>query len=101
MGGSREVKALRKDGVEVDIELALSEAITNGIRVYTAIIQDISEKKKMEEKAKQDTEEMRAQEEELRQKHGGDGSYPGRDATPDEGERQAEKYYGADTGTSD
>jgi methyl-accepting chemotaxis protein len=67
MGGSREVKALRKDGSEVDIHLALSESETNGVKVYTAIIQDISEKKKLEERAKQDAEELKAQEEELRQ----------------------------------
>lgn len=67
MGGSREVKALRKDGSEVDIELSLSEAFAGGRKVYTAIIQDISDRKKLEEKSKQDTEELRAQEEELRQ----------------------------------
>lgn len=67
MNGKREVKALRKDGTEIDIELALSEANANGKRYYTAIIQDISDRKRMEEKAKQDAEELRAQEEELRQ----------------------------------
>lgn len=67
MGGSREVKALRKDGSEVDIYLALSESETDGRKVFTAIIQDITEKKMLEEKSKQDAEELRAQEEELRQ----------------------------------
>jgi methyl-accepting chemotaxis protein len=67
MGGSREVKAFRKDGTQIDIYLALSESETDGRKVYTAIIQDISEKKLLEEKSKQDAEELRAQEEELRQ----------------------------------
>lgn len=45
MGGSRDVKALTKDGKEVDIQLSLSETETDGKVVYTAFIQDISEQK--------------------------------------------------------
>lgn len=48
MGGSRDVKALTKDGKEVDIFLSLSETETDGVVSYTAFIQDISEQKRLQ-----------------------------------------------------
>jgi len=67
MGSSRDVKALRKDGSKVDIFLSLSEAETDGEKVYVAFIQDITEKKRMEQEIQQQLEETKAQEEEIRQ----------------------------------
>ncbi|MCX2743201.1 PAS domain S-box protein [Mangrovivirga sp. M17] len=67
MGGSREVKAMTKDGELVDILLSLSEAETNGEKVYTSFIFNITDKKKLEQDIQEQIEEMSAQEEELRQ----------------------------------
>ncbi|MTI40050.1 PAS domain S-box protein [Fulvivirga lutimaris] len=67
MGGSRDVKARTKDGKEVHIFLSLSESVSNGVKTYTAFIQDITEKKQLEQEVQNQIEEMSAQEEELRQ----------------------------------
>lgn len=56
-GKSRDVKALSKDGSELDIELSVSEAVVDGSIVYTAIVHDISGRKKGEEQALRGTEE--------------------------------------------
>ena len=67
LGKGREVKILRKDGIEVDVLLTLSEAKLGDERIFTAFIKDITELKKQEFQMKNQMEEMRAQEEELRQ----------------------------------
>ena len=67
MGGAREVKAKRKDGSLVDVFLTLSESESNGVRTYTAFLQDITEKKRLEQEVQNQIEEMSAQEEEIRQ----------------------------------
>ncbi len=65
MGSSREVKALTKDGQEVDIFLSLSESTSNGETVYVSFIQDITEKKKLQQEVQKQLEETKAQEEEM------------------------------------
>ncbi|QSE97582.1 PAS domain S-box protein [Fulvivirga lutea] len=67
MGGAREVNAKTKDGKLVPINLTLSESESNGVKTYTAFIQDITEKKRLEQEVQNQMEEMSAQEEELRQ----------------------------------
>lgn len=66
-GTSREVKVKAKDGSLIDILLTLSESNTKGRQVYTAIVQDFSEKKKLEAQLNEQLEEAQAQEEELKQ----------------------------------
>ncbi|MFN0049196.1 MAG: PAS domain-containing protein, partial [Cytophagales bacterium] len=67
LGKGREVKILRKDGIEVAVLLTLSEAKLGSEIIFTAFIKDITEIKKQEFQLTQQMEEMRAQEEELRQ----------------------------------
>ncbi len=66
MGGSREVKALRKDGTLVDVFLSLSEATTAGEVIYVAFIQDITEKKKLEEEVREQLDEAKIQEDRIK-----------------------------------
>jgi methyl-accepting chemotaxis protein len=65
--GSHELKAKTKAGVCIDILLSISVAESAGGKIYTGIIQDITDQKKIEELSRSNTEELRAQEEELRQ----------------------------------
>lgn len=67
MGGAREVHAKTKSGDLIPIFLTLSESESNGVKKYSAFIQDITEKKRLEAEVQNSMEEMRAQEEELRQ----------------------------------
>jgi len=67
LGKGREVKILRKDGIEVAVLLTLSEAKLGSETIFTAFIKDITDMKKQEFLATQQLEEMRAQEEEIRQ----------------------------------
>lgn len=46
--GPRELRARHKDGSEFPIELALSEVLTEGRRIYIAIIRDIAKRKQTE-----------------------------------------------------
>lgn len=48
IGTSREVKALRKDGLTFPVELAISEVQMGNRRVFTGIVRDISERKEAE-----------------------------------------------------
>lgn len=49
IGIGREVKGQRKDGVIFPIELSVSELEINGERLYTGIIRDITERKRLEQ----------------------------------------------------
>jgi PAS domain S-box-containing protein len=48
IGMGREVEARRKDGSMVSVELAVSEMVFGGRRLFTGILRDISERKKVE-----------------------------------------------------
>ena len=56
IGIGREVEGLRKDGTRFPIELAVSEAYAGGRRIFTGIVRDITDRKRIEE-------ELRASEE--------------------------------------
>ena len=59
IGKGREVVGLRKDGSRVPLELAVSEVIYDGRRLFTGILRDISERKQAEknlQQAKQEAE---------------------------------------------
>ncbi len=50
LGTCVEVVGLNSNGVEIPIELTVSEIILNGVRQFTGIIRDITERKEAEEK---------------------------------------------------
>jgi diguanylate cyclase (GGDEF)-like protein/PAS domain S-box-containing protein len=50
LGTCVEVTGLNSQGAEIPIELTISEIIINGVRQYTGIIRDITERKEAEEK---------------------------------------------------
>ena len=56
IGIGREVEGLRKDGTAFPIELAVSEVYAGGRRIFTGIVRDITDRKRIEE-------ELRASEE--------------------------------------
>lgn len=49
MGAQRPLMALRADGVEFPVEATISQITVNGKRLYTAIVRDISERRRAEE----------------------------------------------------
>jgi PAS domain S-box-containing protein len=59
MGALGEVRALRADGVEVEVEASISHAETEAGKVYTVVLRDITERKAFEA-------ELRARDEALR-----------------------------------
>ncbi len=50
IGIGREVSGQRKDGEIFPLELAISEMVVNGQRMFTGVVRDISERKETEEK---------------------------------------------------
>ena len=53
LGYGRVVKGLRKDGEVFPMELAVGEALTNGQRIFTGFIRDLTTRQKMEEELRQ------------------------------------------------
>jgi len=53
IGIGREVKGLRKDGMEIPIRLAVSEVPVKGERLFTGVILDLSESQLREQKLRQ------------------------------------------------
>ena len=67
IGIPREEKGRRKDGSEFDLSLAVNEAFVGERRIFTGILRDISEQKKMERDLKEQMEQISSKEESLRQ----------------------------------
>ncbi len=49
LGASRELVAQRKDGTSFPVELAVTEMTVGGLRKFTGVVRDISERKRAEE----------------------------------------------------
>jgi len=49
IGIGREVRALKKDGSQVPVDLAVSEFQLGGERMFTGVLRDVSERKRLEE----------------------------------------------------
>jgi PAS domain S-box-containing protein len=58
MGQGRTVKALRKDGSEVDIEISLSRMQTESRFLFVSALRDITERKKMEQALKEQKDHL-------------------------------------------
>jgi len=54
-----ETRALRKDGVEIPIEVAFSDMLIEGTRWFVGFIRDISERKKAERELRENQEQFR------------------------------------------
>ncbi len=74
----RELRCVRKDGSEFSASISFADVQVGGRRLFTAVIQDITERKRareeilrlnanLEERVLQRTEELQSQQEELRQ----------------------------------
>ncbi len=56
-GSDREVEAQRKDGTRIPVSLKVSETVVGGRRLYTGLLEDISERKAMLERLQQMAEQ--------------------------------------------
>jgi PAS domain S-box-containing protein len=60
MGHQRPLAALRSDGVEFPIEATISQVTVRGQKLFTAIVRDISERRKAEEALRESEGRLRA-----------------------------------------
>jgi len=59
IGRAQELSALRKGGIEFPIELNVAEIRVGGTRRFTAIIRDVTERRRMEEALRDSAEQLR------------------------------------------
>ncbi len=67
IGLGREAVALRKDGSEFPIELAVSEMAVGGRRKFTGVVRDITERKQAEAQLKESRDELEVQADQLQE----------------------------------
>src|SRR5918995_4032123 len=60
VGGTTELVGLRKDGSEFPMEMTLAETLEEGERLFTGVIRDVTERKKLEKDIRESEERFRS-----------------------------------------
>jgi diguanylate cyclase (GGDEF)-like protein/PAS domain S-box-containing protein len=60
VGGTTELVGLRKDGSEFPMEMTLAETLEEGERLFTGVIRDVTERKKLEKDIRDSEERFRS-----------------------------------------